>query len=94
MSYETGSLLSIGAGATLEQVVVLSDGRVATKLFAGKPVSRRDILNLSDWLLLTEGREITVLFPLNKGLPVVAEPVYSLSTMLIAPRAPSIVGMH
>ena len=60
MSYTTGSLLSIGAGATLEQVVVLSDGRVATKLFAGKPVVKRDILNLPDWLLLTEGQEITV----------------------------------
>ena len=60
MSYTTGSLLSIGSGATLEQVVVLSDGRVATKLFAGKPVVKRDILNLTDWLLLTEGHEITV----------------------------------
>jgi len=60
MSYTTGSLLSIGAAATLEQVIVLSDGRVATKLFAGKPVVKRDILNLPDWLLLTEGQEITV----------------------------------
>jgi hypothetical protein len=82
MSYESGSLLSIGAGATLEQVLLLSDGRVATKLFAGKPVSQRDILNLSDWLLLTEGQNITVILPLNKGIPVVAEPVYSLGTML------------
>jgi len=60
MSYASGSLLSIGTGATLEQVLVLSDGRVATKLFAGKPVAQRDILNLPDWLLLTEGQEITV----------------------------------
>jgi hypothetical protein len=60
MSYTTGSLLSIGSGATLEQVVVLSDGRVATKLFAGKPVVQRDILSLSDWLLLADGQEITV----------------------------------
>jgi hypothetical protein len=82
MSYESGSLLSIGCGATLEQVLLLSDGRVATKLFAGKPVSQRDILNLSDWLMLTEGQNITVILPLNKGAPVVAEPVYSLGTML------------
>lgn len=70
MSYESGSLLSIGAGATLEQVHVMSDGRVATKLFAGKPVDRRDILLLSDWLMLAEGQNITVIFPLNKGAPV------------------------
>lgn len=89
MSYELGSLLSIGAGAALEQVVVLSDGRVATKLFAGKPVERRDILNLSDWLLLTEGQEVTVLLPLNKGSmatlppsPVLEPTVYPVGTML------------
>ncbi|NDH66240.1 MAG: hypothetical protein EBY26_07740, partial [Microbacteriaceae bacterium] len=82
MSYESGSLLSIGSGATLEQVLVLSDGRVATKLFAGKPVPQRDILNLSDWLMLAEGQEITVLFPLNKGAPVAAATVYPVGTML------------
>ena len=60
MSYESGSLLSIGAGATLEQVVVLSDGRVATKLFAGKPVAQRDILSLSDWLMLTDNQNVIV----------------------------------
>ena len=64
MSYAIGSVLSIGSGATLEQVIVLSDERVATKLFAGKPVVQRDILSLSDWLVLAEGQEITV--PVNK----------------------------
>jgi len=67
MSYEPGTLLSIGAGAALEQVVVLSDGRVATKLFAGKPVAQRDILNLSDWLMLADGQNITVMLPLNRA---------------------------
>jgi hypothetical protein len=60
MSYAIGSVLSVGSGSTLEQVVVLSDGRVATKLFAGKPVVQRDILSLSDWLLLADGQGITV----------------------------------
>jgi len=67
MSYESGSLLSIGNGAALEQVLVLSDGRVATKLFAGKPVTQRDILKLSDWLMLAEGQNITVMLPLNRA---------------------------
>ena len=67
MSYESGSLLSIGAGATLEQVIVLSDGRVATKLFAGKPVAQRDILSLSDWLLITGQQSLTVQLPLRQA---------------------------
>jgi hypothetical protein len=95
MSYEPGTLLSIGAGATLEQVLVLSDGRVATKLFAGKPVTQRDILNLSDWLMLGEGQNVIVTPPLNKSStpalpaspapePAVAEvaTVYPAGTML------------
>lgn len=81
MSYVPGSLLSIGAGATLEQVLVLSDGRVATKLFAGKPVAQRDILNLSDWLMLAEGQTVIVsvkahqLSPSPASEPAVAAPV-------------------
>ena len=86
MSYATGSLLSIGSGATLEQVVVLSDGRVATKLFAGKPVVKRDILNLSDWLLLTEGQEVTVTVNnASRNTPASEPPeptVYPAGTML------------
>ncbi len=93
MSYDLGSMLSIGTGAALEQVVVLSDGRVATKLFAGKPVERRDILNLSDWLLLTEGQEITVMPPVKKAIIATLPPspaseaeavvtVYPVGTML------------
>jgi hypothetical protein len=87
MSYELGSLLSIGNGAALEQVVVLSDGRVATKLFAGKPVERRDILALSDWLILAEGKNITVVLPLNKAVALPPSPsiepvVYPVGTML------------
>ena len=93
MSYDLGSMLSIGTGAALEQVVVLSDGRVATKLFAGKPVERRDILNLSDWLLLAEGQEITVMPPVKKAIIATLPPspaseaeavptVYPVGTML------------
>jgi len=84
MSYTSGSLLSIGAGATLEQVLVLSDGRVATKLFAGKPVARRDILNLSDWLLLADGQEITVgpMPPLPSSPAISAAETYAMGTRL------------
>ena len=91
MSYESGSLLSIGAGASLEQVLVLSDRRVATKLFAGKPVTQRDILALSDWLLLTEGQNVTVILPLNKAsmtaLPASPAPEPSMAE-------PAMVGQH
>jgi hypothetical protein len=94
MSYEPGTLLSIGAGAALEQVVVLSDNRVATKMFSGKPVERRDILSLSDWLLLVEGQNVTVTSKTPQLPPSpasehvaehVAEPVpenYAIGTML------------
>ena len=87
MSYESGSLLSIGAGATLEQVIVLSDGRVATKLFAGKPVTQRDILNLSDWLMLADGQTVSVsvktpqLPPSPASEPAVAMPVTTVATV-------------
>jgi len=92
MSYESGSLLSIGAGASLEQVIVLSDGRVATKLFAGKSVVQRDILNLSDWLMLAEGQNITVMLPLNKSstpaLP--ASPTPELAVAPVATPTPTV----
>jgi hypothetical protein len=93
MPYESGSLLSIGAGATLEQVLVLSDGRVATKLFGGKPVAQRDILNLSDWLMLAEGQAVRVTLPLNKGsmtaLPAspAPEPAENVAAPVAAPVA-------
>jgi hypothetical protein len=51
-TYTPGTILSTGFGETLEQVVVLSDGKVATKTYAGKPVARRDIMSLDDWKIL------------------------------------------
>jgi hypothetical protein len=51
-TYIPGTILCSGFGETLEQVVVLSDGKVATKTFAGKPVTRRDIMSLDDWKIL------------------------------------------
>ena len=51
-SYTPGTILCSGFGETLEQVVVLSDGKVATKTYAGKPVTRRDIMSLADWKIL------------------------------------------
>jgi hypothetical protein len=90
MSYEPGTLLSIGAGAALEQVVVLSENRVATKMFSGKPVERRDILSLSDWLMLADGQNIVVSsktpqLPPSPASEPVAQPVpetYAIGTML------------
>ena len=52
MSYAPGTILSIGNGETLEQVIVLTDNKIATKTFAGKPVLRRDIMSLDDWKIL------------------------------------------
>jgi hypothetical protein len=51
-TYTPGTILCSGFGETLEQVVVLSDGKVATKTYAGKPVTRRDIMSLEDWKIL------------------------------------------
>ena len=60
--YSIGMILSIGFGPTLEQVVVLSDNRVATKLYAGKPVEKRDIMSLADWqtIAASSGLSITI----------------------------------
>ena len=58
MSYAPGTILSSGFGENLEEVVVLSDNRVATKTFAGKPVARRDIITFSDWQFLLGNQSI------------------------------------
>jgi hypothetical protein len=59
-SYAPGTILSIGFDGTLEQVIVLTEDKVATKTFAGHPVSRRDIMSLADWRILAQslGEEI------------------------------------
>jgi len=51
-TYTPSTVLSVGFGETLEQVIVLSDNKVATKTFAGKPVTRRDIMLLEDWIII------------------------------------------
>uniref|UniRef100_A0A6C0ANE2 Uncharacterized protein n=1 Tax=viral metagenome TaxID=1070528 RepID=A0A6C0ANE2_9ZZZZ len=53
-TYTPSSILSIGFGETLEQVIVLTDNKVATKTFAGKPVTRRDIMSLDDWTIMAK----------------------------------------
>ena len=58
MSYTPGTILSFGSGATLEQVIVLTEGKVATKMFAGKPVERREIMSIADWKILVGQEEI------------------------------------
>jgi len=59
-SYTPGTILSIGVDRTLEQVIVLTEDKVATKTFAGHPVTRRDIMSLADWRILARslGEEI------------------------------------
>ena len=57
-SYTPGTILSVGFGPTLEQVIVLSGDKVATKTFGGKPVERRDIVSMADWCVLIGGQKI------------------------------------
>ena len=58
MSYTPGTILSFGSGAALEEVVVLTEGKIATKTFAGKPVERREIMSFADWKILAGREEI------------------------------------
>lgn len=75
-TYTSGTILSVGFGPTLEQVIVLSDNKVATKTYAGQPVTRRDIMSLDDWRILatSTGQEIqTDYLPLvSSATPTVA----------------------
>jgi hypothetical protein len=67
-SYSPGTILSAGFGPTLEQVIMLSDNKVATKTFAGKPVQRRDIMSMADWLLVIGDQKVqTDYLPLASG---------------------------
>lgn len=80
MSYAPGTILSIGNGETLEQVIVLTDNKIATCCYAGKPVGRRDIMSLDDWKILctAQGQQIR-----SDATPsVAAEPVYAVNTLL------------
>jgi len=80
-TYTPGTILSFGFGPTLEQVIVLTEDKVATKTFAGNPVTRREIMSLADWCILAKslGQEIqTDYLPLPQTQAVaeaVAEPV-------------------
>ena len=93
MSYAPGTVLSIGFGETLEQVVVLTENKIATCCYAGKPVSRRDIMSLDDWKILctAQGQQIRSDTPSSAPVPApapatapvaVAEPVYAVNTIL------------
>lgn len=73
-TYTPGTILSFGFGPTLEQVIVLTEGKVATKTFGGHPVTRRDIMSLSDWCILAKslGQEIQADYipvPVVESLP-------------------------
>lgn len=90
MSYTPGTILSTGFADHLEEVVVLSDNRVATLLFANKPVVRREIMSLADWQILSANKRIDVRLvpgtaPAAAAAPVaapVAEETYPVNTML------------
>jgi hypothetical protein len=56
--YSPGTILSVGFGSTLEQVIVITENKVATKTFGGKPVERRDIMSMADWLLVIGDQRI------------------------------------
>lgn len=78
-NYTPGTILSAGFGETLEQVIVLTDNRVATKTFGGQPVTRRDFMSLSDWQILVGSQVIqTDYIPVAESMPAavpVVEPV-------------------
>lgn len=77
-SYTPGTILSTGFGETLEEVVMLTGDRVATKTYAGNPVVRRDILSLDDWKILMSGmtiRESYIPVPQQAQPQVQREPV-------------------
>jgi hypothetical protein len=78
MSYTLGTILSSGFGENLEEVVVLSDNRVATKTFGGKPVVRRDIMPLADWQVLVGNQRIVI----AAAAAAAAEETYPVNTML------------
>ena len=94
MSYAPGTVLSIGFGETLEQVVVLTENKIATCCYAGKPVSRRDIMSLDDWKILctAQGQQIrsdtpapapvAAPAPAPAPAPPAPEPVYAVNTIL------------
>lgn len=79
--YTPGTILSIGSGETLEQVTVLTENKVATKIFAGKPVTRRDILSLDDWKLLVGDQEILSSAAAPPAAPAAAQ-TYPVNTIL------------
>ena len=95
MSYAPGTILSSGFGVNLEEVVMLSDNRVATKTFAGKPVGRRDIIAFSDWQFLVGNQTIQQSYiPLPPAepaaaAPVAAEPVAAEPVAAAVPVAPA-----
>jgi hypothetical protein len=87
MSYAPGTILSSGFGENLEEVIVISENRVATKTFAGKPVARRDIISFSDWQFLVGNQTIQPSYiPLPPADPA-ADPAAERETERLAAGA-------
>lgn len=108
--YSPSTVLSVGFGETLEQVVVLTEGKVATKTFAGKPVNRRDIMSLEDWKIMIGSQEIqtdylplaltsamSVPVPMVVAVPVpmaAVEETYTVGTKLSWTQPEGSVGQY
>lgn len=95
-SYTPGTILSVGFGPTLEQVIMLSDNKVATKTFGGKPVDRRDIMSMTDWLLVIGDQKVqTDYLPLSSGassaVPSASAPILpTVAEATLLPQEPEV----
>jgi hypothetical protein len=94
-TYTPGTILSVGFGPTLEQVIVLTEDKVATKTFGGQPVIRRDIMSLQDWQIVVGSQVIQTDYmpvavpetvvesvPVSAALPVAVQEYYPVGTKL------------
>jgi len=68
MSYAPSTRLSIGSGDSLEQILVLTGGRVVLEVLGGKP--HREFMTLDDWLIMAGDNPICVNPPSSLGAPV------------------------
>lgn len=86
MSYAPSTRLSIGSGDSLEQVLVLTGGRVVLEVLGGKP--HREFMTLDDWLIMAGDNPICVNPPSSVTTPSIKpEPVNTM----VASVVPSLV---
>ena len=85
-TFAPGTILAIGSGETLEEVVMLTDNKVATRTFAGKRVTRRDYMSFADWIILSDGQEI------RRSDPAMAAPLAPAVPAVAAPAVPAVAA--